>query len=66
MCAIPVRDVAAENGHLYLWSTGTGKIISTTTYHAPANGVASLVFSPDGRMLAGAGDQGKIYLWTIR
>jgi WD40 repeat protein len=51
---------------VYLWSMTSGKIIGTLAYQLPVNGSAALAFSPDGRTLAAAGDQGQIQLWTIR
>jgi WD40 repeat protein len=57
--------VADDNGHIYLWSMTSGKIIATTAYQLPVTGTAGLAFSPDGRTLTAAGDQGKIYLWKI-
>jgi hypothetical protein len=44
--------------HIYLWSMTSGKIIATTAYQLPVTGTAGLAFSPDGRTLAAAGDQG--------
>ncbi|HEU5389414.1 MAG TPA: WD40 repeat domain-containing protein [Streptosporangiaceae bacterium] len=44
----------------------SGKIIATAACQLPVNGTAGLAFSPDGRTVVAAGDQGKIYLWTIR
>lgn len=58
--------VADDNGHIYVWSMTSGKIIATAACQLPVNGTAGLAFSPDGRTVVAAGDQGKIYLWTIR
>ena len=47
-----------------IWDTATGKKQSTLRGHI--NGVFSVVFSPDGRILATAGSQkGEIILWDF-
>jgi hypothetical protein len=46
--------------------TGEADPRRAVAYQLPVNGTAGLAFSPDGRTLTAAGDQGKIYLWKIR
>ena len=46
---------------VYLWNVTTGEHVA----FLPIGGIYSLSFSPDGETLAGAGHDGKIYLWDV-
>ena len=43
----------------------TGRLVATHT-DPGTRGIYSVVFSPDGRMLAAADTNGSIYLWHVR
>jgi WD40 repeat protein len=53
--------VAADNA-LQLWEVATGKEIRTI--QGPQGGLVGLLFSPDGRTLAGRAPGGSLFLWA--
>ena len=54
----------AEDGSLQLWDTSGGRAVGAPLTPPSASDVASLAFSPDGRMLA-AGYHGFVVLWDV-
>lgn len=57
--------VVIEQLHLVrLWNLDTRQ--PGLTFEGPTQIIRSLVFSPDGRTLAGGGDEGKIFLWNAQ
>ena len=52
---------AGDDHIVRLWSTTTGRIVSTLKGHR--DWVRALAFSPDGRLLASGGDDRQIVLW---
>ena len=48
---------------IHLWNTATGR--SRGTFRAPPGGVASLAFSPDGKILAAGNEDTTILLWDM-
>jgi WD40 repeat protein len=57
------KTLAVTAGGLQLWSTATGQRIGASLPAADAAGPA--VFSPDGRLMAAIGVDGKTRLWTV-
>lgn len=57
------RHVSLNGGRISLWNTVTESEIGSFT-GLPA-GINSLEFSSDGKMLLGAGEDGRAYLWDI-
>lgn len=57
-------DQGPATGDIYLWNMATRTV--TATLSDPATGgIHSLAFSPDGRTLAVADNNGSIYLWDV-
>jgi WD40 repeat protein len=61
---LATADGAAEFANrAYLWSTESGKLVGQCVGHKqPAYAIA---FTPDGRALATAGDDGSVKLWNV-
>lgn len=53
--------IGNEDGLLHLWDAKTGKSLRTMKGHA--NGVLTLAYAPDGKLLASAGHDKVIRLW---
>jgi WD40 repeat protein/beta-lactamase regulating signal transducer with metallopeptidase domain len=53
---------AAGNGQVQLWDVATGKELLRIA--EPGSGLTGLLFSPDGRVLAGRASDGTLVLWT--
>lgn len=59
--------VADADGQVYLWNLSTSRPASVATPLSASGGVTALAFSPDGKILAAAGNQSaKVYLYTVR
>jgi WD40 repeat protein len=56
------RVVVADRGQVSVWDAATGEELLAL---APAPGIRSLRFSPDGRRLVGVDEQGTIVLWDL-
>jgi WD40 repeat protein len=54
----------ADGGTVTLWNTATQKRI-TTLAPQPPTPIETIAFSPDGRLLATAGQTGSVTLWSI-
>jgi sugar lactone lactonase YvrE len=54
----------SSSGDIFLWNPGTGRIAVTLT-DPGSQGVAGLAYTPDGKTLIAADDNGRIYLWDI-
>jgi WD40 repeat protein/beta-lactamase regulating signal transducer with metallopeptidase domain len=58
------KILAAGSGNsIHLWDVETGKELRSID--DVGGGLAGLVFSPDGRTLAGRTSNGSLYLWTV-
>jgi WD40 repeat protein len=57
------QDGEGENGEVQLWNAITGQLISTKLAD-PYDGVDSVVFSPDGKILASGDGDSIIGLWN--
>ena len=53
----------AKDNTVVLWDAGTGK--ARTILASELQGLDAFAWSPDGRMLAAAGNQGAIAVWEI-
>ena len=57
------KTLAIASGNvIQLWQTATGKELRTI--RGSASGLTGLLFSPDGRTLAGRAPSGTIFLWA--
>jgi WD40 repeat protein len=65
---------ANNNGRVYLWSASTWRLVATLTapgsrnfnpsdLDSPGTGVSDVAFSPNGKILATADNDGRSYLW---
>ncbi len=68
LCLLPdgklLAGVTWKTGTASLWKTSTGeRIASWPTHTGDANGIAC---SPDGKLLATSGSDGKVRLWDLR
>jgi WD40 repeat protein len=58
------KTLAAAGGNVaQLWEVATGNPLRQI--QAPAGSLSGLVFSPDGRMLAGRTSNSTLYLWSV-
>lgn len=69
MCSIAISpddtllSTSTEEGQIFLWSTGDGKLLETINTHSDA--VYSLDFHPNGKYLISASYDGRAILWEI-
>jgi WD40 repeat protein len=61
--AFPPTATAGADGDVRLWDPITGQRTGTLPGHT--GWVRALAFSPNGRHLASAGDDGRIYMWGV-
>ena len=62
--------IGTLDGRVFLWQLDTGEtnLLGTAidpTTHLPGGALYSLAFSPDGSMVAGAGQAGFVYCWHV-
>ncbi len=63
----PAGDIFATSGRdaqVFLWDARTFQLLHRLEVEAPAFPTLSLSFSPDGELLAGGNDMGKVRLWN--
>jgi WD40 repeat protein len=60
---------AGEGGNAEIWDVGHRSLVATLQSNADApyraGGAAALAFSPDGQMLATAGDEPLVHVWDV-
>ena len=61
MCALSDARFNCLRGEAWIWSIPNGEVLHKLS--GPENWVDSVAFTPDGRLLAGAGRDGKLYFW---
>jgi WD40 repeat protein len=59
---LPIVVICDDIGDVEVWNYATGKKLSSWLPHNKQR-VRSVVFSPNGKSLATAGDDGAVYLW---
>jgi WD40 repeat protein len=52
------------NGHTYIWTAATRKILTTLT-DPGSKGVRAVAYSPDGNLLATADGNHHVYIWAL-
>ncbi|MHC4403941.1 MAG: protein kinase domain-containing protein [Planctomycetota bacterium] len=57
------RSQAQDSGEVKLWDVATGSVLAE--FGAHDSRVSQAVFSPNGKMLATTGADGKVHLWDI-
>jgi len=59
----PIAECEGGEGQINLWKVATGALVRTISAHVGT--VRALVFSPNGKVLASAGDDALVNLWGV-